>query len=103
MCRKAAYVKENFDDRRKVSCICLASLDSLMSLSLKACNAYVVYMDRETATKAAKGLNGTVFAGHHLHTDMADNEAVPDHRRSVFIGNLPLDIEEVAVTAWRLT
>lgn len=74
--RKAAFVKENFDDRRK------------------GCNAYVVFVKEEDARTAAKEANGVIFQGNHLHTDMADNDATPDHRRSVFIGNLPFDVEE---------
>jgi len=74
--RKAAFVKEDFDERRK------------------GCNAYVVFAEEEVAQKACKEANGIVFQGNHLNTDMADNDATPDHRRSIFVGNLPFDVEE---------
>ena len=59
----------------------------------------MVFADVECAKTAAKAISGQVFDGHHLYTDMADNEAVPDHRRSVFVGNLPFDVEEVATVS----
>jgi len=74
--RKAAFVTENFDERRK------------------NCNAYIVFSADEEAEAAVKALSGAVFEGNHLNTDMANNDSMPDHRRSVFVGNLPFDIEE---------
>jgi nucleolar protein 12 len=63
-------------------------------------NAYVVFSAMEHA-EAALALNMTTFSGHHIRVDRAappkdaDNAGAVhyDSRRSVFVGNLPRDVE----------
>lgn len=59
-------------------------------------NAYIVFKDKEVAVKALAE-NGKVFLDKHLRVDMADSKSKCDNRRSVFLGNLPLSINEEKV------
>ena len=48
----------------------------------------------------ALDMNGTVLADHHLRFDRADDASSRkkhDHKKSVFLGNLPFNVEEEAV------
>jgi len=64
------------------------------------CNAYVVFKDAESAAKAAKDGNGAQLQGKVLRCDMAttpgkhEDLSHGDHRKGVFVGNLPFDVEE---------
>ncbi|KJE92957.1 hypothetical protein CAOG_03829 [Capsaspora owczarzaki ATCC 30864] len=61
-------------------------------------NAYVVMREAAVARRAALALNGTVLEGKHLRVDIASNSNKPhDHRKSVFVGNLPMNAEEEAL------
>lgn len=67
------------------------------------CNAYVVMGTREAALAAMSRLNATMFAERHLRVDLADaNDAQSTRmntKKSIFIGNLSMEIEEEPV--WR--
>ncbi|XP_048586266.1 RNA-binding protein 34 isoform X1 [Nematostella vectensis] len=56
-------------------------------------NGYVVYKTAENANQAIAS-NGEEIDGFHIRVDLASNDKAHDHQRSVFIGNLPFDIEE---------
>lgn len=54
---------------------------------------------RESAEKATKALNGKVFEEHHLRVDLcfkpdAEKSVHERNKRSVFVGNLPLNIKD---------
>ncbi|XP_069744159.1 RNA-binding protein 34 [Narcine bancroftii] len=57
-------------------------------------NAYVVFRQQSDAVKALARNGSKVQTGFHLRVDLANKSNVHDHRRSVFLGNLPFDIQE---------
>ena len=59
-------------------------------------NAYVVFSSEEEAEKSL-ALNGTGVEGRHLRVDLACRTKEHEHRRSVFVGNLPFSADEEAV------
>ncbi|KAL4854740.1 RNA-binding protein 34 [Chlorella vulgaris] len=61
-------------------------------------HAYVVFAQEE-AVEAALALNMTQFKGHHIRVDRATAKAAKgavqfDPQRSLFVGNLALDVED---------
>ncbi|KAJ9084530.1 Nucleolar protein 12 [Entomophthora muscae] len=74
--RKAAFIKKEFHPKRTIV------------------NAYVVFETKEAALKSLKA-NATVLFNKHLRVDSVGNEEKDYPKKSsVFIGNIPLDIEE---------
>ena len=61
-------------------------------------NAYVVFGSEEEAEKSL-ALNGTGVEGRHLRVDLAHRTKEHEHRRSVFVGNLPFSADEEALRA----
>ena len=60
-------------------------------------HAYVVYESKEkdSITTAIEQLNGVLFEGKHLRVDRAFiDEKTFDRKRSIFLGNLPFDLED---------
>lgn len=59
------------------------------------CNAYVVFKEVESLEKAINDLNGKVFEGRHLCVDNAEISLKhSDHNKSLFVGNLPFDVDD---------
>ncbi|CAH1792610.1 unnamed protein product [Owenia fusiformis] len=56
-------------------------------------NAYVVYKEAASLSKCLK-LNGTSVKGCHIRVDLVGETSKHDHKRSVFIGNLPYNVKE---------
>ncbi|KAG1684010.1 RNA-binding protein 34 [Nymphon striatum] len=56
-------------------------------------NGFVVFTTKELAEKALT-LNGSVFEGHHIRVDLSNKKSEPDHKHSVFVGNLSFKTEE---------
>ncbi|XP_056022142.1 uncharacterized protein LOC125649787 [Ostrea edulis] len=54
---------------------------------------YVCFMEEDSARKALK-MNGKLVENFHLRVDMSNHNPKTDFKRSVFVGNLPLDIKE---------
>jgi len=72
MPRKIAVVKNQLQNRR----------DTM--------NAYIVYKTAAAVAAAAAQMNGYLFEEKHLRVDAAVNSDKPvDHKRSVFLGNVP--------------
>lgn len=72
----------------------------IMDSTTKSTNAYAVYTTKVAAREAVKRLNGSVLLNRHLHVDSVAHPAKVDHRRCVFVGNLPfVDDESQAPTA----
>jgi len=66
------------------------------------CNGYVVMDKREGALAALKE-NASIFAERHLRVDLAaegDGSTKCNTKKSIFVGNLPMDLEEEPV--WQL-
>ena len=65
--------------------------------------AFVVFTDAESAQKAAKEMNMKSFEGRHVRVDLASNpsivksEVVYDQNRSVFLGQLPFNVDDEEV------
>jgi len=62
----------------------------------KTITAFVRFTD-ETEAKNATSLNGYLYKEHHLRVDMAHEQHEDlkhDNKRSIFIGNLPFDVND---------
>ncbi|XP_066280947.1 RNA-binding protein 34-like [Branchiostoma lanceolatum] len=60
-------------------------------------NCYVVFTEKASAQAALKR-NGTIVGGsHHIRVDLASNSQKFDHKLSIFVGNLPFDVEDDSV------
>ncbi|OCT62107.1 hypothetical protein XELAEV_18043190mg [Xenopus laevis] len=60
-------------------------------------NAYVVFKDESSASKALMRNGAEVGSGFHIRVDMASKSSSHDNKRSAFVGNLPYDIEEESI------
>lgn len=76
--RKAAYIQQKLHPSRD------------------AVNAYIVYKEKDSVSKAL-GLNAEVVQDHHLRVDSVKEPAEQDSKRSVFIGNLNFEATEEAL------
>jgi nucleolar protein 12 len=63
----------------------------------RSTNAYAVYTTKLAALTAVRKLNGTVLLKRHLHVDSIAHPAKIEHRRCVFVGNLPF-VDDVSQT-----
>lgn len=61
--------------------------------SRNTANCYIVFAT-EVAAENALSLNGTELEGLHIRVSPASIKPKHDHEKSVFIGNLPFDVEE---------
>jgi nucleolar protein 12 len=61
----------------------------IMETTTRSTNAYAVYSTKIAAREAVKKLNGGIFLKRHLHVDSVAHPTAIDHRRCVFVGNLP--------------
>ena len=53
-------------------------------------HAYIVFKEAAAVAAAASQMNGYLFEDKHLRVDAAANAHKPvDHKRSVFVGNVP--------------
>ncbi|CAE7202814.1 hypothetical protein P3342_010941 [Pyrenophora teres f. teres] len=66
----------------------------IMEATTKSTNAYAVYTTKVAAREAVKRLNGSVLLNRHLHVDSVAHPTKVDHRRCVFVGNLPFVDDE---------
>jgi nucleolar protein 12 len=66
----------------------------IMDSTTRSTNAYAVYTTKVAAREAVKKLNGVVFQKRHLHVDSLAHPTKIDHRRCVFVGNLPFVDDE---------
>ncbi|KAJ2343261.1 Nucleolar protein 12, partial [Coemansia sp. RSA 2671] len=73
--RKIAFIQGKFHSERQ------------------SCNAYVEFVEEESAKKAVE-LNGSEFCDRHIRVDMANNDKSHDMKRSVFVGNLDFAADE---------
>ena len=67
---------------------------ALMDETAAATHAYVVLSSEPAAKAIASKLNGTVVLDRHLHVEHLGAPSQVDHRRCVFVGNLPFVDEE---------
>ncbi|XP_015275312.1 PREDICTED: RNA-binding protein 34 [Gekko japonicus] len=75
----------------------LAAIKRKVHPNRKYMNAYVVFKEECAAVNALKR-NGTEFAdGFHIRVDLASESTSHDNKRSIFVGNLPYDIDDDTV------
>uniref|UniRef100_UPI0037E9BD3D RNA-binding protein 34 isoform X2 n=1 Tax=Semicossyphus pulcher TaxID=241346 RepID=UPI0037E9BD3D len=60
-------------------------------------NAYVVFKDEEGVTKALERNGMEIEKDFHIRVDRVTDSSSHDHKRSVFVGNLSFEINELAV------
>lgn len=73
--RRAIVITKNFHDKGK------------------SFIAYIVFKEEESANKAVEK-NGFVLDGLHLRVDIAASSDKHEKKKSIFIGNLPFDVNE---------
>nr|XP_056709308.1 RNA-binding protein 34 [Euleptes europaea] len=72
----------------------LAAIKQKVHPNRKYVNAYVVFKEECAAVNALRR-NGTEFAnGFHIRVDLASQSTSHDNKRSIFVGNLPYDIDD---------
>ncbi|GAB6031801.1 RNA-binding protein 34 [Chamberlinius hualienensis] len=71
----------------------LAAIKNDFHPDVKNINAYINFKD-ETSATAALEMNGVAVSGFHLRVDKASRQGNPDHKSSVFLGNLNFKIDE---------
>ncbi|XP_026130656.1 RNA-binding protein 34 [Carassius auratus] len=57
-------------------------------------NAYIVFKEEETAAGALKWNGQEIQPGFHIRVDRVSQHSGHDHKRSIFVGNLPYDVTE---------
>ncbi|XP_059501530.1 RNA-binding protein 34 isoform X2 [Stegostoma tigrinum] len=57
-------------------------------------NAYIVFEQDSDAIRALTKNGYEIQTGFHIRADLASKSKIHDHRRSVFLGNLPYEINE---------
>ncbi|XP_065816344.1 RNA-binding protein 34 [Labrus bergylta] len=60
-------------------------------------NAYVVFKDEEGVAKALERNGMEIEKDFHIRVDRVTDSSAHDHKRSVFVGNLSFEINELAV------
>ncbi|XP_046907031.1 RNA-binding protein 34 isoform X2 [Hypomesus transpacificus] len=58
-------------------------------------NAYVVFKDEEGAVQALERNGMEIEKGFHIRVDKVSQNSLHDHKRSIFVGNLPFEINEL--------
>ncbi|XP_048452502.1 RNA-binding protein 34 isoform X2 [Rhincodon typus] len=57
-------------------------------------NAYIVFEQDSDAIRALTKNGCEIQTGFHIRVDLASKSKIHDHRRSIFLGNLPYEISE---------
>ncbi|XP_075041074.1 RNA-binding protein 34 [Mixophyes fleayi] len=63
----------------------------------KSMNAYVLFKEQDSAAKALVRNGNEISNGFHIRVDLASKGSSHDKKKSVFVGNLPYDIEDEAL------
>lgn len=71
---------------------------ALMDETAASTHAYVVLSSESAAKILAAKLNGTIVLDRHLHVDRLGAPFQTDHRRCIFVGNLPFVDQETLET-----
>ncbi|XP_067115559.1 RNA-binding protein 34 [Osmerus mordax] len=58
-------------------------------------NAYVVFKDEEGAVQALERNGMEIEKDFHIRVDKVSQNSLHDHKRSIFVGNLPFEINEL--------
>ncbi|KAF9901189.1 Nucleolar protein 12 [Linnemannia zychae] len=57
-------------------------------------NAYIVFKNKNSVTKAVAAMNGQLFLNKHIRVDTVDGAKKHQPKKSVFVGNLAFDAQE---------
>ncbi|KAL4639894.1 RNA-binding protein 34 [Arapaima gigas] len=60
-------------------------------------NSYVVFKTEDSAARALKRNGMEITKGFHIRVDLASKANSHNHKKSVFVGNLPFDVTELPV------
>uniref|UniRef100_A0A3P9I5C8 RNA binding motif protein 34 n=1 Tax=Oryzias latipes TaxID=8090 RepID=A0A3P9I5C8_ORYLA len=74
----------------------LAAIRRQVHPQRKSMNAYVVFREEAGAIRALESNGMEVETNYNIRVDRATDGSSHDHKRSVFVGNLPFDIHEQA-------
>ncbi|XP_024145617.1 RNA-binding protein 34 isoform X2 [Oryzias melastigma] len=74
----------------------LATIRRQVHPQRKSMNAYVVFKEEAGAVKALESNGVEVETNYNIRVDKVTDGSSHDHKRSVFVGNLPFDINEQA-------
>uniref|UniRef100_A0A8D0HGB4 RNA binding motif protein 34 n=1 Tax=Sphenodon punctatus TaxID=8508 RepID=A0A8D0HGB4_SPHPU len=75
----------------------LAAIKRKVHPNMKYINAFVVFKEENAAAQALKRNGTQIASGFHIRVDLASKSSSHDNKRSVFVGNLPYDIEDDAM------
>ncbi|XP_013908856.1 PREDICTED: RNA-binding protein 34 [Thamnophis sirtalis] len=65
--------------------------------NMKYVNAYVVFKEESAANNALKCNGREITSGFHIRVDLASKSTCHDNKRSIFVGNLPYEIDDETV------
>uniref|UniRef100_A0A4W5Q3Z1 RNA binding motif protein 34 n=1 Tax=Hucho hucho TaxID=62062 RepID=A0A4W5Q3Z1_9TELE len=88
--RFRSVVREDPSMSRKV-----AAIQRKVHPKKQSINAYVVFEAEEGAEKALERNGMEIEKNFHIRVDRVSKSSSHDHKRSIFIGNLPFDINEL--------
>ncbi|KAL2086619.1 hypothetical protein ACEWY4_017678 [Coilia grayii] len=88
--RFRSVVREDLSLSRKV-----AAIQRKVHPKKQSINAYIVFKDTEGASNALKRNGMEIQKDFHIRVDKASEQH--DHKRSIFVGNLPYDVAELAL------
>ncbi|KAG7492924.1 hypothetical protein MATL_G00019340 [Megalops atlanticus] len=88
--RFRSVTREDASMSRKV-----AAIQRKIHPKRQSINAYVVFKAEEAAMNALKRNGLEIEKGFHIRVDRASKSSSHDHKRSIFVGNLPYDISEL--------
>ncbi|XP_039208930.1 RNA-binding protein 34 [Crotalus tigris] len=75
----------------------MAAIKQKLHPNMKYVNAYVVFREESAANNALK-CNGTeITSGFHIRVDLASKSTCHDNKKSIFVGNLPYEIDDETI------
>ncbi|XP_059188973.1 RNA-binding protein 34 [Centropristis striata] len=89
--RFRSVVREDASMSRKV-----AAIQRKVHPKKQSVNAYVVFKDEDGVTNALERNGMEIEKDFHIRVDRVKDSSAHDHKRSVFVGNLSFEINELA-------
>lgn len=89
--RFRSVVREDPSMSRKV-----AAIQRKVHPKKQSINAYVVFKDEDGVSKALERNGTEIEKDFHIRVDRVTDDSAHDHKRSVFVGNLSFEINELA-------
>ncbi|XP_066503859.1 RNA-binding protein 34 isoform X2 [Hoplias malabaricus] len=73
----------------------LATIQRQVDSKQDSINAYVVFKEEEGAVNALQRNGMEIEKDHYIRVDRASKNLTHEHKRSIFVGNLPYDLKEL--------